>query len=483
MQPLQVLYIFILILLTISLVEAQYYAKARCNDTCGHVRIPFPFGIGSNCAANEWYNVDCIFSKPYLSALNNVQVLDISSRTVTVNVSVISVDCENPIQDSNLVLTTSHGKSPFVFAGSINSLFFLGCGTATIMENGTVITGCSTTCGKDTVPDITNCAGVGCCRTAIPHDLQSFTFNLTGSERHDEEGTCGSAFLVDTSRAIRYYMGDVLIRFIGKDRDFVPITLSWNETFNVNSTRCNETCGEVPILYPFGIERNCSWTDWFNVDCNSSKPYLSAFSNLEVLGVSPENETVTINVPMISSCENNNLDLSRSPFRISESDNMFVAEGCGSAIIMENGTIVTGCSTTCNNDTVSDRSNCFGIGCCQTTIPRDIESFTMDLTGMGSPAGNGTCASAFLVDVKSFTEGRFSGQSAPITLVWPHIYYYDSTECRWCEHHGGFCYPLYNDDDVYLGVSCHHYGGSKKGVILGKLFSHLSIRAYIPLCS
>ncbi|KAI3764543.1 hypothetical protein L2E82_14554 [Cichorium intybus] len=42
----------------------------------------------------------------------------------------------------------------------------------------------------------------------------------------------------------------------------------------------------------------------------------------------------------------------------------------------------------------------------------------MDLTHLGSQAGNGTCASAFLVDVKSFIEGRFSGQSVPITLEW-----------------------------------------------------------------
>ncbi|KAI3723161.1 hypothetical protein L2E82_34557 [Cichorium intybus] len=481
MQPFQVVYLFILISLTIPLTEAQYYAKARCNATCGKVGIQFPFGIGSNCAANEWYNVDCISSKPYLSALNNVEVLDITfPGRVTVNVSVNTVDCENPIQDSNLILTTSHGKSPFLFAGSFNSLVFLGCGTAAIMENGTTITGCSTACHKDTVPDITNCVGVGCCEIPIPHDLKSFTFNLTGS-KSDGEGTCGSAVLVN-----KLYK-----RYNSKDHAFVAITLSWNETFNVKSTRCNERCGEVPIPYPFGIERNCSWSDWFKVDCNSSKPYLSAFNNVEVLGVSSVNKMVTVNVPMISYCEyplqNSNLNVSGTPFRFSASDNMFVTEGCGSAVIKEHGTIVAGCSATCENDTVSDRNNCFGIGCCQTTIPEDLDSFTMDLTGLRSQARNGTCASAFLVDRKSFMEGRFSGQSVPITLVWPYISQYDSSECiwDWCERRGGICRTKYSDDNVDLGVRCFYNDSSKisPGVILGKLFPHLPIHIYIPLCS
>lgn len=468
MQPPQILYLFLLISLTIRLIKARYYAKPRCNNTCGGVTISFPFGIGSNCAANEWYTIDCNSDTPYLSALNNVEVLSISSRTVTVNFSAISVDCENPDHDS--VLLTSHGKSPFLFATN-NSLVFSGCGNAAIVENGTIITGCSTACRKDT--DTKNCRGIGCCLTAIPHDLESFSINLRGSEMNDGKGTCGSAFLVDLDSVSSYiYEYRDFFTFNDGYNLFVPITLSWNQTFNVDSTRCNETCGEVPIPYPFGIERSCSMSDWFNVNCSSSKPYLSAFNNLEVLGVSSENETVTVNVPIISSCghplQNNDLVLSSSPFRFSKSDNMFVAEGCGSAVMMVNGTIVAGCSTICDNDTVSDRNNCFGVGCCQTTIPRDLESFVMDLTGFGSLNGNETCASAFLVDRKSFMDGIFSGQSVPITLVWPDI---DSSFCRQCFRQGWSCTTLYDYDGQVMGSSCQPYDeGSNKislGVILG----------------
>ncbi|MFS7999622.1 hypothetical protein Hanom_Chr12g01168581 [Helianthus anomalus] len=29
------------------------YAKTGCNDTCGKVTIPYPFGIGADCSLND----------------------------------------------------------------------------------------------------------------------------------------------------------------------------------------------------------------------------------------------------------------------------------------------------------------------------------------------------------------------------------------------------------------------------------------------
>ncbi|KAI3740247.1 hypothetical protein L2E82_30672 [Cichorium intybus] len=476
MQSFHVLHLLILISLITTLIEAQsyYYSKPRCRSGCGEVAISYPFGIGKDCSLNEWYTIDCNSLKPYLSALNNVEVLnlDASTQTVTVNMSVINADCKNPVKNSNLVLGDGHGKSPFKISGLNNALVVKGCGHGAIMkENGTIVTGCSTTCGKDTVSDTNNCFGVGCCQTTIPHDLESFTFNLTGLEMQDGDGTCGSAYLVDITFVERQYVQRLLGNVINEEQGFVPISLSWNEKFDVNSTTCNETCGEVSIPYPFGIERNCSTSDWFNVVCNSSIPYLSAFNNVEVLDFNMEKEIVTVNVPVISNCENsvqdNNLVLSKSPLRFSGLHNIFVAEGCGGVVIVENGTAVGGCSTTCGNDTVSDTNNCFGVGCCQTAIPRDLESFTVDLTSLGRQAGNGTCGSAFLVDTNYFMEGRFSPQFVPITLVWPYISVYDTTECRWCERRGGFCNQSSADDGTSV-MSCIYFGSSKNslGVIL-----------------
>ncbi|KAL4578116.1 hypothetical protein LXL04_014232 [Taraxacum kok-saghyz] len=127
---------------------------------------------------------------------------------------------------------------------------------------------------------------------------------------------------------------------------------------------------------------------------------------------------------MNSNCENppqiqnSSLDLiSGSPFVVSGTDNIFVVEGCGGAVIMNNGSVVCGCSTTCRSDTVSDINNCCGVGCCQTAIPHDLQSFTFDLKGLKRRDGNGTCRSAFLVDRRSFMEGRFSSVSISMGLL------------------------------------------------------------------
>ncbi|KAJ0486144.1 putative wall-associated receptor kinase, galacturonan-binding domain-containing protein [Helianthus annuus] len=109
---------------------------------------------------------------------------------------------------------------------------------------------------------------------------------------------------------------------------------------------CNDTCGTVRIPYPFGIGANCSVNKWYVIDCNSSTPYLSALHHLEVLGADLENQTITLNTPMISNCnQTKSIHLGRSPFLFSKSHNRFVFEGCGNAVMMDHGSLLTGCST------------------------------------------------------------------------------------------------------------------------------------------
>ncbi|KAL4578115.1 hypothetical protein LXL04_014231 [Taraxacum kok-saghyz] len=466
MQAFLVMRLLILISLT-ALTEAQYGDNPGCPSRCGRVSIAYPFGIGRKCSANYWYTVHCNSSTPYLSSLNNVEVLYTDSSTISVNMSVIKADCNNPFKNIiNLVQNTSHGKNPFRFSGSNNVFVVKGCGSGAIMENGTVVSGCSTTCRNNTLSDLNNCFGVGCCQTTIPHDLKSFTFNLSGLEtkKHGNE-TCGSAFLVET-----FYRES-----ISEEHSFAPVSLSWNS----NSTRCNYMCGNVMIPYPFGIGKGCYYNKWFNVDCISSTPYLSALNDVQVMGVKQENRTVTINVSVVSNCSNQdhnnyNIHLSESPFSVPKSHNIFVAEGCGSATLMRKGRSnnVTGCSTTCGSDTYSDRKKCHGIGCCQTSVPYDVKSFSFNVTGLKKNGnGNGSCGSAFLVDKNAFMDGRFSSKFVPMTLTWTYNSGNGGTEdfCARCQRYGGRCYYTY-----FSGLTCNYndFDGREEsshstGVILG----------------
>ncbi|KAI3781137.1 hypothetical protein L2E82_11138 [Cichorium intybus] len=199
---------------------------------------------------------------------------------------------------------------------------------------------------------------------------------------------------------------------------------------------CKDMCGGVRIPYPFGIVgigTGCYINEWYAVDCDTSIPYLSAINNLRLLSVNMENQTVAVNVSMNSDCLNpvrNNtqilsVDLGESPFLFSREDNKFTVEGCGNAVILEQGNLVTGCSTICQNQTTNQRNNCYGINCCQTTLPYYLKTYNIDTTGLQSQSPGGVCGSAFLVDDQRYSVGRFSGQSAfvdnsfvPISLRW-----------------------------------------------------------------
>nr|XP_043631076.1 wall-associated receptor kinase-like 1 [Erigeron canadensis] len=225
----------------------------------------------------------------------------------------------------------------------------------------------------------------------------------------------------------------------------ILILLATNSTeaFKFANEGCKEKCGEVEIPFPFGVGGSCSLNKWYQVDCsNSSKPYLSAFENAEVLNISLKHQTITVNVSLTYDyCQDRVLNSSQilinttkpgssvSPFLFSRSRNQFVVEGCGNAVITEFGKTVTGCSTTCHNDTFIDRNNCYGMGCCQATVPYYLDQFTLNLTGLERRGAEGTtCGSAFLVD-KDFYFNRsiYPNQSIddsnhyslPISLFWP----------------------------------------------------------------
>ncbi|KAK1410802.1 hypothetical protein QVD17_37342 [Tagetes erecta] len=205
-----------------------------------------------------------------------------------------------------------------------------------------------------------------------------------------------------------------------------PTLIATREDYTL--TGCNDTCGNnVIIPYPFGIGADCSINPWYIVECSSSTPYLPALNYLEVLGVNLEDQIVIVNTPTTNSnCQNpgqkNNtqstsIDLGNTPFLFSKLHNKFVFEGCGNGVMIDNGNVLTGCSTSCVNDkTVSERNNCFGISCCQATLPYYLTSYSMNLTSMD---GDGSCGYAFLVDEDSYVKGSFSiNASVPVSLMW-----------------------------------------------------------------
>ncbi|CAI9271818.1 unnamed protein product [Lactuca saligna] len=211
----------------------------------------------------------------------------------------------------------------------------------------------------------------------------------------------------------------------------ILLSTASTEALDYAKTGCKDTCGGIQIPFPFGIGPNCSVNEWYAIDCNSSKPYLSAFHNLEVLSVRLKEQIVIVKIPTISGCQNplqNNtdlipsVDLGESPFLFSKTHNVFIVEGCGHAAILDDQNHFTGCSTTCLNESISEKKNYSGISC-QTTIPHYLQSYTVDLSRLQRLDGGGHCGSAFLVD-ETYADywyedyGVKNKSFIPISLMW-----------------------------------------------------------------
>ncbi|KAL3523056.1 hypothetical protein ACH5RR_015890 [Cinchona calisaya] len=193
---------------------------------------------------------------------------------------------------------------------------------------------------------------------------------------------------------------------------------------------CNDTCGNVRIPYPFGISPGCALNDSFIIICNSSKPYLSKL-NLEVLNVSLQNRTLTIYIPITHFCSSgtetsaitgwniNTTDLAGTPFFYSKTYNKMMLFGCGNAVLNQSEfKILSSCASTCEFSTPQVITKCYGVNCCETTLPFYLTEYHLKLT-ISRFNSSTNCASVFLADQNWLPE-KFSQslQSVPVVLAW-----------------------------------------------------------------
>lgn len=182
-----------------------------------------------------------------------------------------------------------------------------------------------------------------------------------------------------------------------------------------------EKCGNVSIPYPFGIARGC-FREGFNISCKQDKkgnpkPYI--FNN-EIISISIATAQMQVHNPIGYACYgtsgrlsaghslNASLDLSGTPYRLSDTRNKFTAIGCQTlAYIMDytgraKDQYKSGCLSVCREeDSVRDGEPCNGFGCCQTAIPKRLSHYRVAFSGgfnHSRVANFSPCSYAFLAD-------------------------------------------------------------------------------------
>ncbi|KAF6174189.1 hypothetical protein GIB67_033721 [Kingdonia uniflora] len=252
--------------------------KPGCQDSCGNVSIPYPFGVGNECSITEWFSINCntSYDPPRPFIVGNLQVLNISLTEVRI-ANWRAVSCyENSVRTGGNPLSINLTGTPYTFSSTRNKFTVVGCDTLAIISGsgGANYTGgCISLCNtKESLETDESCSGIGCCQTPIPKGLQmiktavSSLYNHTNISSFDK---CGYAFLAEQEE-YKFKVSDFLSASYSDTIKDVPMVLDWvmgkNQTCeearkNVTTFACmgKSDCYDLDNgPGPHGYRCNCS---------------------------------------------------------------------------------------------------------------------------------------------------------------------------------------------------------------------------------
>ncbi|WCJ24794.1 hypothetical protein M5689_006726 [Euphorbia peplus] len=249
-----------------------------------------------------------------------------------------------------------------------------------------------------------------------------------------------------------------------------------------SSSSCEHTCGTLGIYFPFGTGQGCFMNQSFEVVCNYSfsppKLFLTSL-NMEV-DVTMSYPQVRVWNPVISSNCNNTksynstgISLSGTPFLFSNVSNKFTAVGCNNYAMLVAGQtteVLGGCLSVCG--AYNNISGCYGINCCEASIPPNIQAFQVNMTNpfINVQQDRGSCKSAFMVDQDWFARRLSTSRtyddlneldSVPVMLDWGiEQGYCDIREFVnvSCTLDQTYCWKYINPNQVCICNQCQDFG-------------------------
>nr|GME09033.1 putative wall-associated receptor kinase-like 16 [Ipomoea batatas] len=227
-------------------------AKPNCVDHCGNVSIPFPFGLGEECALNSNFSITCNTSyyppKPFITN-SNVEVKDISVAGQLRIMKRVSKHCYRK-RKWRSPLRSWYTSSKFYVNETANKFVAVGCDTfANVYAYGDdrlyrTGSNCMATCNS--TQDVTNgtCSGFGCCETEIPNLAKNVYVQLDTVNNYtnttDDVIPCSYALVVQKEEF--NFSSTILSK--EWDVEKLPMVLDWiisNETCN-NACQDNSSC-------------------------------------------------------------------------------------------------------------------------------------------------------------------------------------------------------------------------------------------------
>ncbi|XP_022989772.1 wall-associated receptor kinase 3-like [Cucurbita maxima] len=224
------------ILSTALAVEASE-ALPGCDEWCGKVHIPYPFGIKKGCYLNQNFSITChktdLNGPPKAEAFlmhTNIRVMNISTNGELHVLRPIVRNCYSygdnylDMNETDLSVPTmyplSRSKNKFITIGCNHVGLILGDDQGTNVESG-----CISVCTRRISVVDGLCSGSGCCQLEIPKGLTKLSLAVGELLNYTEIrkfSPCGYAFIIEARRF--QFLSSYIDKFEEKE---VEVVLSW----------------------------------------------------------------------------------------------------------------------------------------------------------------------------------------------------------------------------------------------------------------
>ncbi|KAG8057866.1 hypothetical protein GUJ93_ZPchr0002g23230 [Zizania palustris] len=224
-------------------------AKPGCQETCGNLTIPYPFGIGirPDCYyGHGGFDVSCEGNRTFMhNSSSNMEVYNINLLGGQARVNTfIASKCSYSNNSIKHVLVSTSTDGFFTISSSANKFTAVGCNTLAFLggyNQHNTGAGCFSMClDMQSVGNGSQCSGMGCCQTSIAPNLTAFNVSFDDRFTNSQVITfnpCSYAFVAeqDWFRFERAYLeGSKLTE---RYKDGVPAVLDW--------VAGSETCDEA----------------------------------------------------------------------------------------------------------------------------------------------------------------------------------------------------------------------------------------------